>query len=665
MNIFVSRRLIGVHGHGTSRSLSGGHAIAAWPTGCWHASPTPLDWRVQFVHRLQRALGMEELAYLEWTRSGRDVSGVNRLLAWCRVFVATWVVILAGLFFTLTASYNVRQLLEINFSKEFEWVAESRVRALQQELHRLFEGLRIYGPLIQIASSGGDVHYQTIRNGLDAHFPYLHRLYLLSFVSGSASLIQVPTVSDAPDSRLDAKSGNWLKHPDFGELFLKAARTGREVAGERIVLAEQKREHGFPVVIPIGQMSHVIDTGTDASGTVTGFVLAIVDIDKLVSSSLGLLEPRGIDVVIHDDSARAQEGNLEVYTSRLSSRRNVSSSLSASDAVVRQEHPFLQRVRVVEVADRSWKVFCIAIQEFRSAEAFRGGHWIVLIGGIVFTMLLATYVHRGKLTFLYRERMEREHLRNVHLASIGLISMSVAHEINNPNHAILMNASHLLDVWQDVIPVLDEYSRENGDFSLGKHSYRTWHAHPEKMIRRIVQNCERIRQIVVNLKSMGRCDQGNLNGLVEIPPLIDACQQILHDRIQRFTDHFQVSLENALPPVRGNAQLLEQVLLNLIVNALESLPDRSRKVIVAAVRDVESGQLRLDVIDEGSGILSEDLERIRDPFFTRKAQHGGTGLGLSISESIIRNHQGRMVIHSRHGVGTRVSVFLPFLVNLP
>ncbi|MBF0417731.1 MAG: CHASE domain-containing protein [Magnetococcales bacterium] len=587
---------------------------------------------------------------------------MNRLVAWCRVFVATWVVILAGLFLTLTASFNVRQLLEINFSKEFEWVAESRVRALEMELHRLFEGLRTYAPLIRIAAALDGLHHETTRVDLTSNFPYLHRLYLLSLSTDGENLMPVPSVSDTPDPPLDASLENWFHHPEFGELFRKARQTGREVAGERIVLNQEGEVHGFPVVLPINATPQALAKEAGTAPEVIGFVLAIVEIDKLVSSALGFLEPRGIDVVIHDESARSQEGNLEVYTSRLSSRRHLSHASMTSEALANSLHP-KQRVQQLAIADRLWKVFCIPIQEFRSAEAFRGGHWFMLVGGTIFTLLLATYVHREKLAFLYRERMEREHLNSAHLASIGLISMSVAHEINNPNHSILMNASHLLDVWKDVNQVLHEYSQDNGDFSLGNHSYLSWHAHPEKMIRRIIENCERIRQIVMNLKSMGRCDQGNLNGEVWIPPLIEACQQILNDRIQRYTDHFEVTLDANLPPVRGNPQLLEQVLLNLILNALESLPDRSRRVIIGAGRDAEWGQLRLTVTDEGSGIGEDDLTRVRDPFFTRKGQHGGTGLGLSISESIIRNHQGRMLIQSRVGVGTQVSLLLPIFAQ--
>lgn len=114
-----------------------------------------------------------------------------------------------------------------------------------------------------------------------------------------------------------------------------------------------------------------------------------------------------------------------------------------------------------------------------------------------------------------------------------------------------------------------------------------------------------------------------------------------------------------LPFVRGDIHQLEQVVVNLIQNACQSLPDRNKKITVETTYNKEKGEIIVSVTDEGIGIKQEYMGNLTDPFFTTKSEIGGTGLGLSICSSIIKEHDGRLEFYSKEGEGTRVCLFLP------
>ena len=112
----------------------------------------------------------------------------------------------------------------------------------------------------------------------------------------------------------------------------------------------------------------------------------------------------------------------------------------------------------------------------------------------------------------------------------------------------------------------------------------------------------------------------------------------------------------------GDRIQLEQVVLNLLQNACQALPDAGRGVRITTAREHGKGAhgaVRVEVSDEGSGIAPEDLARITDPFFTTKRRTGGTGLGLAISRRIVKSHGGSLSFRSTVGVGTGAVVTLP------
>jgi polar amino acid transport system substrate-binding protein len=114
-----------------------------------------------------------------------------------------------------------------------------------------------------------------------------------------------------------------------------------------------------------------------------------------------------------------------------------------------------------------------------------------------------------------------------------------------------------------------------------------------------------------------------------------------------------------LPVVKGNAQRIEQVVINLLLNACQALPNPECGILLATAYDRQTHAVVLRLSDQGSGIAPEHIPHLTDPFFTTKREIGGTGLGLSVSASIVKEHGGTLEFESTPGSGTIVTLTIP------
>ncbi|HMW16530.1 MAG TPA: PAS domain S-box protein [Accumulibacter sp.] len=260
-------------------------------------------------------------------------------------------------------------------------------------------------------------------------------------------------------------------------------------------------------------------------------------------------------------------------------------------------------------------------------------------------------------------KLQWQAIRSARLASLGVLSAGIAHEINNPNHAILANASLLARVWRDALPILDEYEQEQGSFVLAGLQFAQASEIVSRGMTDIADNARRIQRIIDNLKHLGKQDLGHMDERVNVRKVLQAAAGLLDSRIRKHTDRFTLDLPDTLPWVQGNIQQLEQVFINVIINALESLPERDRAVKVSAGTSADGRRVMVAVEDEGRGIGRDVLANIGEPFLTTKAEQGGTGLGLSISTSIVERHAGVMKFASRGQAGTQVTIELPAIVE--
>lgn len=244
------------------------------------------------------------------------------------------------------------------------------------------------------------------------------------------------------------------------------------------------------------------------------------------------------------------------------------------------------------------------------------------------------------------------------MTSLGTMVSSVAHEINNPNNFLLMNAGIIKRAWDDIAPVIEEQFHKNGDFAVAQSTWSEARIFLPDAIEGIQQGAFRISDIVGNLKEYGRDDRFKRESVADVNAVVQLSVSILTHLISSSTRRFNLKLVEGLPLVRGSARQLEQVVINLIQNALLALPDPEHGVWVDTGIDPDSGHVLIRVSDEGSGIAPEIAARIMEPFFTTRLERGGTGLGLAISSTIVKEHGGTIEFRSEPGKGATFTVRL-------
>ncbi|MHC1729653.1 MAG: transporter substrate-binding domain-containing protein [Syntrophobacteraceae bacterium] len=245
------------------------------------------------------------------------------------------------------------------------------------------------------------------------------------------------------------------------------------------------------------------------------------------------------------------------------------------------------------------------------------------------------------------------------MSALGILVSGVAHEINNPSGLILLNTPILLDAFQDAEPILEAYYQKRGDFTLGGLRYSRMREEIPQLLSEMLEGAKRIKRIVEDLKDFARRTDSGLTDEVDLNTIVQTSVRLVEHLIKKSTNHFRVDYAAALPPVRGSAQRIEQVVVNLVMNACQALPDQERGIALKTFHDRQGDAVVLEVRDQGTGIASEHLPHLADPFFTTKRESGGTGLGLSLSAAIVTEHRGTLTFQSPPGEGTIARLTLP------
>ncbi len=218
------------------------------------------------------------------------------------------------------------------------------------------------------------------------------------------------------------------------------------------------------------------------------------------------------------------------------------------------------------------------------------------------------------------------------LSSVGLLAAGVAHEVNTPLTVISTQAQMLAKQ----VP----------------HGERA-----SKILEKIVGQTFRASEIVNGLLNFSRT-QGSELGPLAVNQLISDTLLLLEHPLKAAHVEVDTQLEGPLPAISGSSGKLQQVFLNLILNAKDAMPEGGQLRVATWAED---GAVRVEISDTGAGIPPEHLSRIFDPFFTTKGPGRGTGLGLSVSYGIIHEHAGKIQAESWPGLGTRFRLEFPAL----
>jgi len=275
-------------------------------------------------------------------------------------------------------------------------------------------------------------------------------------------------------------------------------------------------------------------------------------------------------------------------------------------------------------------------------QAIARGAYVVLVAVVilVLTTILATWhltCQIDKVT-AEREALSKAFLRSSKLASIGEMTTGLAHEINNPLAIISAEQTNIGDI-------LGDPKADPNDFEQAMES-----------VKRCQNQVRRCGAITQKLLQFGRSKESQIEP-TNLAPRLWEIKNLMDRQAGLRNITIDLHVDDKLPPVIADPIEIEQVLVNLINNAFDAMPSGG-EITIRADRDVD--RVLLEVADTGTGISTEDLERVFEPFFTTKSIGKGTGLGLSVCYGIVRSWGGKMEISSQLGSGTAVRLILAF-----
>ena len=263
------------------------------------------------------------------------------------------------------------------------------------------------------------------------------------------------------------------------------------------------------------------------------------------------------------------------------------------------------------------------------------------------------------------KQAQNQLLQSEKMASIGQLAAGVAHEINNPVGFISSNISTLKTYLSDIFSVLDAYKNLEEQSPAGKELDDLQQLKSkidldflkediENLVLESQDGLVRVKQIVQDLKDFSHVDEAEWQW-ADIHHGIDSTLNIVNSEIKYKAE---VTKEyGSLPQVECLASQLNQVFMNLMVNAAHAIEERGTITIRTGTE--ENDKIWIEIQDTGKGITPEHINRIFDPFFTTKPIGQGTGLGLSLSYSIIQKHHGELSVTSALGEGTTFRICLP------
>lgn len=232
------------------------------------------------------------------------------------------------------------------------------------------------------------------------------------------------------------------------------------------------------------------------------------------------------------------------------------------------------------------------------------------------------------------KQMHRQLMQTDKMAAIGTLAGGIAHEINNPMGAILAYAQLALRELDDAHPCC-EYLKEIEEATL------------------------RCKKIVRDLLDFSRQSFDDRMQALSLNEVVDKAMTLVQVNARHFNILIVKNLASDLPGVVGHFHKLQQVVINLVTNALHAMKESGGTLVVTTSKGAGDRTVVVEVEDTGIGIDEEDVDKIFDPYFTTKEQGEGTGLGLSISYKIIEEHRGEIRVESVRGKGTKFILQFP------
>lgn len=254
---------------------------------------------------------------------------------------------------------------------------------------------------------------------------------------------------------------------------------------------------------------------------------------------------------------------------------------------------------------------------------------------------------------------ERQLQQAQKMEALGTLVAGVAHEINNPLNLLLYNLPLLQKTWADLLPVMTARRRHEPEKKFGGFTYDFLEENLPQLIADMEMAAQRMAKIVSDLKNFSRQSNVSDQGPLNVNAAVRNALRLSQSTLRKAGVTVQTELAENLPDIRGNLSNLEQVVLNLLINAVQAIDHAEGEVSIRTGVTFSDGRVWIQVSDNGRGVSPAIADRIFLPFVSDKQAQGGTGLGLSVTYSLVKAHGGDIRFENRSGGGTVFTVRMP------
>ena len=243
--------------------------------------------------------------------------------------------------------------------------------------------------------------------------------------------------------------------------------------------------------------------------------------------------------------------------------------------------------------------------------------------------------------------------------ALGTLVAGMAHEINNPISLIMFNLPIIRRVWQDVLPALRKTTADAPDHRFGGYSFAFIESRLGQLVADMEMAASRVSKIVKDLKDFSRqsplADQTSMT----LNTAVENAVRLAGATVRKSGARLDLELAPDLPTVTGNLASIEQILLNLLINAVQAIERSPGRIRIQTGADLEHDKVFVSVSDNGRGVSEAIADKLFDPFVSDKQKQGGTGLGLAVSYNLARAHGGTIHFKAADGGGTTFVLTLP------
>ena len=245
------------------------------------------------------------------------------------------------------------------------------------------------------------------------------------------------------------------------------------------------------------------------------------------------------------------------------------------------------------------------------------------------------------------------------METLGTLVAGVAHEINNPINLIMYNLPLIRKTWSDFLPVLIEQKKKFPDQKYGGFTYDFLEDNLAQLISDMDMAANRVAKIVSDLKNFSRQSNVAEKSELQVNLAVKNALRLAQTTLRKSGVQIELELGKDLPLIQGNLQSIEQIILNITINAIQAIDHANGIIRIRTGFQKKDGRILIAISDNGRGISAAVADKLFLPFVTDKQAEGGTGLGLSVTYGLVQAHGGDIFYETRTGKGTTFTISLP------